>query len=209
MKYKRTPKHPKKSSFGSRHSAPLPLLEIMAQRLTDYSQMKLPDGCLDGRLKGSEEDIRQEGIILALDWLNKHLRSGKPVSTWNYRRSLAIALRFARRRFLHRIKLSADTVSIDESNAASCDHPTQQDLTDWPSERMRKMASCAISMAYKDGKISKSNAAVAHLVYVRGIAVEDVASRLGVTRSAIYQQLGRIKRTIKPAIEQTEAPYEL
>ena len=181
----------------------------MAQNLTDYSRIKLPDGCLDGRLKGSEEDIRQEGVILAFDWLNKHLRSGRAISTWNYRRSLAIALRFARRRLLHRIEHTAETVSMDESHAASCDHPTQQDLTDWPAERMRVIASCAISIAYRDGKISKSNAAVAHLVYVRGMAVEEVASRLGVTRSAIYQQLGRTKRTIKPAIEQIEAPYEM
>lgn len=181
----------------------------MANKLTDYSRVKLRDGCLDNPLKGAEDDIRQEGVIIALDWLAKHLGAGEPITTWDYRHSLAIALRFARRRYLRRIERSASTVSIDDAPEGSCDHPSQQDLINWPAERMRKMAACAISAARRDGSISATNAEVARLIYVHGLTAEEAAIRRGVTRGAIYQQLGRIQRAIKPVIDLVEEPYEM
>lgn len=181
----------------------------MANKLTDYSRVKLPDGRLDAPLKGAEDDIRQEGVIIALDWLAKHLGAGEPVTTWDYRHSLAISLRFARRRHLSRLERSAKTVSIDDTTGGSCDHPSQQDLINWPAERMRKMAACAISAARRDGSISVTNAQVASLIYVHGLTAEEAAIRRGVTRGAIYQQLGRVQRVIKPVIDRIEAPFEM
>lgn len=186
-----------------------PTLEIMAVMLTDFARMKLRDGVLQGRLRGAEEDVRQEAVIIAIGWLDKHLQAGKPLKSWNFMKSLSIALRFGKLRYLRQLDKSPHTIGMENPPEEACDHPAHQHLADRSVDCKRVMVASAILAAKQSGSISEENARAAELVLVVGMTVEDAAKIMRITRSAVYQQLGRTKRAIRPAMEKIEVPYEM
>ena len=183
-------------------------LEQIAEELTDRARQRLPDGVLQGILRGSEEDIRQEAILLALRW---YLRDDcenrdKPVEAWHAARAIAGALRIIKRDAIKDLLDEADKRHrIDPMPTRIC-HPVMVRACDWPTPVMRDFCHQAIRIAVRDRRISPLNAAVAEAVYVDGIQVLDLAARRKVHRSSIYQHLSRAQRHLRDVIESMEVP---
>ena len=183
-------------------------LEQIAGELADRARRRLPDGALQGILRGCEEDIRQEAILLALTW---YLRGDcenrdKPVEAWHAPRAIAGALRIIKR---DTIKDLLDETEkrhrIDPMLTTTC-HPVMVRACDWLTPIMRDLCRQAIRIALRDRRISPLNAAVAEAVYVNGIQVIDLAARRNVHRSSIYQHLSRVQRHLRNVIESMEVP---
>ncbi len=184
-------------------------LENMANELVSYADQKMRTGALQGLLFGAEDDIKQEAVTLALRWYVKHNRSmNKESEPWNAARSLAIALRFIKRRFLRKIRKRPQTIHINEAPEGMIDHPSHLQQHEWPADRMRSAVERALSMTLKSGTISHANHVVAHLVLIQNLSVSAAGLQLGLTRSAIYQHLKRVNRSIRPLIEQIDVPYQ-
>jgi predicted DNA-binding protein YlxM (UPF0122 family) len=66
----------------------------------------------------------------------------------------------------------------------------------------------AIKQAIKRNRISPANAAIASGIIFDGISVKDMALRLGVHRSAIYQHMNRVRREIPDIIDTLEVPMD-
>ncbi len=209
MKSKNINTHNRKSDKSKSYSNELSDdLERMAEELALYAEQKMRPGVLQGVLRGAEDDIRQEAVILALRWYVKHKRNlNKDTEPWNAPRSLAIALRFIKRRFLQKIQKSPKTIQINDAPEGILDHPSNLQHYEWPADRMRTAVERALSMTLKSGTISHSNHVVAHLVLIQNLSVSAAGLQLGLTRSAIYQQLKKINKSIRPLIDQIEVPY--
>jgi len=188
-------------------------LEQMAAELASYAAKKLKPGALAGQLAGAEDEIRQEGVLLALRWYTKY-HAGAEGSTgrqpWNAPRSLAISLQFAKRRLLRNLKKSPPTVSIHDipDEVLLVDHPINPHMSEWSSDRMRIVASKGLAMALGAGTISHANAAVARLVLIQGMSASDAGVQLGISRSGVYQHLIRVKRSLRSLLEQIEVSYQ-
>jgi hypothetical protein len=209
MKSKYTNTHNRKSGKNKPFSNELSDdLEKMAEELALYAEQKMRPGVLQGLLFGAEDDIKQEAVMLALRWYVKHKRNlNKDPEPWNAPRSLAIALRFIKRRFLRKIQKSPQTIYINDVPEGVLDHPSNLQQYEWPADRMRTAVERALSMTLKSGTISHANHVVARLVLIHNLSVSAAGLQLGLTRSAIYQHLKRVNKSIKPLIDQIEAPY--
>lgn len=184
-------------------------LDKMAEELASYADKKLRPGVLQGKLAGAEEDIRQEAVLLALCWYAKHKQNSEAgIDAWNAPRSLAIALRFIKRRFLRKIQKSPQTIHINHAPEGMLDHPSNLQQYEWPVDRMRSAVERALTMTLKSGTISHANHVVARLVLIQNLSVSAAGIQLGLTRSAIYQHLKRVNKSIRPLIDQIEVPYQ-
>lgn len=211
MKSKYTNTHNRQSDkINPFTNGPSADLDKMAEELASYAAQKLRPGVLQGQLFGAEEDIRQEAVLLSLCWYAQHKQNPDTDfenEPWNASRSLAIALRFIKRRFLRKNQKSPQTIHINNASEGMLDHPSNLQQYEWPADRMRTAVGIALSMALKSGSISHANHVVARLVLIQNLSVSAVGLRLGLTRSAVYQHLSRVNRSIRPLIDQIEAPY--
>lgn len=183
-------------------------LEQIAEELTDRAQQRLPDGVLQGILRGCEGDIRQEAILLALTWYLRGTSENceKSVEAWHAPRAIAGALRIIKRDTIKDLLDEAEkTHRIDPMPTTTC-HPVMVRACDWPTPIMRDLCRRAIRVILHDGRITPLNAAVAEAVYVEGIQVIDLAARKKVHRSSIYQHLSRVQRHLRDVIESIEVP---
>lgn len=182
-------------------------LDRIAAELEGLARQRLPDRALQGVLAGFEEDIRQDAILMALGWhLRKDIRGPKnPNRDWNAPRAIAGALKIAKRDHIKAIKGESEALQemLRHIDATTC-HPVMIRICDWPTSTMRLVTRKAILAAHRIGRISPLNAAIAIEVLVDGIQVSDIARRLGVNRSNIYQHLTRTKCHIPGIIEQLE-----
>jgi predicted DNA-binding protein (UPF0251 family) len=186
----------------------------MAEELASYAAKKLKPGALPGQLAGAEDDIRQEAVLIALCWYTKYHSAAEGTTIrepWNAPKSLAIAMRYAKWRLLGKFRKSPPTVSIHDIPEAvlMLEHKvsTNPHMSEWSTHRMRIVASKGLVMALKAGTISHANAAVARLVYLEGMSAPDAGLQLGISRSAVYQHLKRVKRSLRPLIDEIEVPY--
>lgn len=183
-------------------------LDRMAEELVSYADNKLRPGGLPPQLYGAEDDIKQEAVLLALRWYVKHQRNpDKESEPWNAPRSLAIALRFIKRRALKKIKKSPKTVHIQNALDVTLDHPINLHIYQYPVDLMRATVAKALSITLKSGAISHTNHVVARLVLIQNLSVSAAGLQLGLTRSAIYQHLKRVRQSIRPLIDEIEVPY--
>lgn len=183
-------------------------LERIAEELVLHADKKLRPGGVPPQLYGAEDDIKQEAVLLALRWYLKYQRNtSRNSEPWNAPRSLAIALRFVKRRALRKIMKSPKTVHIHNASETVVDHPINLQLYQYPVDRMRTTVEIALSVTLKSGAISHANHVVARLVLIQNLSVSSAGLQLGLTRSAIYQHLKRINRAIRPIIDEIEVPY--
>lgn len=207
-------KHPNKklnsknqSKSNHKHDAS-PDLEAIADDLINLSKKMLPQGVLNGVIRGQEEDIRQEAIMMALGW---YLREAKGhARSWHAPRALAGALRIAKR---DRIKSGKKELETQQGVAlehhATSLHPSMISCREWPFDAMQLIMFAAIQTALRNGKITHVNAAIAKEVLVDGVQVLSLAKRLGVHRSNIYQHLTRVRRHLPEIIDRIEVPLNL
>jgi len=186
-------------------------IDDLADQLVELSQKLLHTGALPRVIKGHEDDIRQEAILMALSWYLRDTRNppGKTTHPWNAPKALAGAMRIAKRDHFKWVKTEMDKVegAALQNNTAML-HPSMVSFSEWPLDTIQWLTFTAIRIALKSGKISHANAAVAQEVLVDGAHVIDVAKRLGTHRSNIYQHLTRVRRYLPEIIDSIEVPLE-
>ncbi|MCP5543860.1 MAG: hypothetical protein H7A49_08130 [Akkermansiaceae bacterium] len=186
-------------------------LNQLAQQLNEIARFRLRDGVLNGVLGGREAEIRQDAILMVLDWyLRRASRSSdveETASSWASERLLAKALAFVKKQHARQLTNEADRhVEAAEWNMGSCFHHYCKGMHDWPEESKHEMLRQAIHTAVHTKLISHSNASIALLVLRAGEPVPMVAERLGVKRGAIYQRLHRVREKIAPIIANLDPP---
>jgi DNA-binding CsgD family transcriptional regulator len=188
-------------------------IDDMADQLVELSQKLLPNGALQGVIQGLEKDIRQDAVMMALGWyLRDVVRDGsmEHCCPWHAPRAIAGALRIAKRDTIKAVKGHLEALEgMPIEDRRSPVHPAHALTRDWPTDVLRGLTHTAIRIALRTGQITAANAAVAQEILVDGTTVMEVAVRLGVHRSTIYQHLSRVRRKIPAIIETIEVPLEL
>ncbi len=189
-------------------------LEQVANQLDELARLKLRDGRLDGILRGYEADIRQESILLALDWYVRGQpqdSSGSGGETeWNAPKTIGGAMKLIRRRFVDAIKkqpANSTAVAITEWDLGSVMHPTDSLPHEWPEHHARAMVRQGISNALKCGHISLSNATVGRMVICDAVGTKVVAQRLKCHRSNVNQHVSKVRDAVAPMMEEIEVPF--
>jgi hypothetical protein len=186
-----------------------PDIERTAKDLDTLARQRLPDGVLPPALRGSEAEIRQDAILLALKWYSRclHDEAYRIKYPWIPARALAKALRAQKRdRFKEldkKIKTSNYLPSADEPTSL---HPAMIRPSDWSSSTMVRVMEEAIVTALRRDQISAVNAFIAMEVFVSGASINEIAKRLGMHRSNIYQHLHRTKKITEKNIHWIEVP---
>lgn len=182
-------------------------LNQLAEQLDEFARFKLRDGVLCGILQGCENEIRQDAILMALDWFLERESGTTKRPPWQPARAIAIALHYTKMRHVHHLAEHAHRhVEADETNAGLYLHHFHKTALEWPEESKIEMIHQAIQAAVRMGRLSHANACVALRVYRAGETVVSVADRLGVTSGAIYQRLGIVRREIAPILETMDPP---
>ena len=184
-------------------------LNQTAAELDTLAKMRLPDKVLQGVLAGFENDIRQDAIVLSLGWYlrEKAIPENHTKYPWHAPRAIAAALRIQKRDYIKTLKGEAEALeafSLEPSGTSY--HPSQIRISEWTSVTMRTVIREAIGIALKKKQISAINAAVGIGLLIDGIPAKAMAAHLKVTRSAIYQHLGRVRRAIPDIIDGIEVP---
>ena len=186
-------------------------LNQLAEHLDSLARTRLRDGVLDGLLRGHEEEVRQDAVLMVLEWYLKdqlnRTAGGETTAAWVSGRSLPSALRITKLRMKRKLaQQQGRQTELDDSNVGTCLHHYYKTVDEWPRESAKEMIRQAICAAVSAGRISHKNACVALLVYQDEMPVTEVAGRLGRHRSAIKQQLDRVRREIGPILENIELP---
>lgn len=189
-------------------------LDQIAGQLDELARLKLRDGRLDGILRGYEADIRQESILLALDWYVRGQPQdsigGGGATEWNAPKDLAGAMKFIRLRFVEALKkqpANSTSVSISELDLGSVMHPSDIPAHEWPAHHAREMVRKGISKALKSGHISLSNATVGRMVICDAEGTKVVAQRLKCHRSNVTQHVTKVRRAVEPMMDDIEVPF--
>ena len=188
-------------------------LDDLADELDGLARKSLRDGVLKGPLSGQESEIRNEAVILALQWFVRDADPAmptnieKPVPIWYAPRALAHALKIVKMRLVRSLtKGTLETVPINETNGGSTPHPSDLTPKEWPAAIAQEVLCRGICLAAKSGLISHANACIARLVYLDDMPISQVAIRRGVHRSAVSQQIWKVKRVLPEILETIEVP---
>jgi hypothetical protein len=192
-------------------------LDRIAEDIDILARDSLKNGVLCGILCGHENEIRQDAILMVLDWLMRGDRdgtdsqvAGKKIANipWNLSRLVAKALRLCKLRAIRHLTTEGTrNESLNEVNGGYCLHPT--DLSSWELSNAirRQMALTALQVAVQSGRLSASNACIARQLLSGRMSVEDVAKHLKVSSNAIYQRLNRIRRILPDIVAEIEVPF--
>ena len=184
-------------------------LDRVAEELSNIAKRRLPDGVLQGLLRGLEGDIRQDAILLSLSWYMRQ-NNGAPdqsVHPWLAPRAISAALRIQKQAYSTNRKRELEALqSVFESELDMDNHPIFASMSNWPSPAMKRVVIEAIRIAVSNEKISLLNASVALEVLVNYTPVSELAKNLGVHRSSIYQHLNRVRKVIPKIIDAIEVP---
>lgn len=179
--------------------------EAMATELDQLAKTKLPDGCLDGLLRGHEAEIRQDAVLLSLRWFARNLNQGG----WISARSLAYALRYIKMRYARDLSKKLNSLVIVGADPTLLDLIAMESHTERPmSTRSHASAMVlqAIAQAKQSGRISATNADIVLMVLEDGQTVAQVAEKRQLTRGAVYQQINRVRATLPAILDQIEEP---
>lgn len=182
-------------------------LDQVAEELVQLAIKRLPNGVLQGNLRGLEEDIRQDAILLSLSWyMRQDKNSLKPSAyPWLAPRAIAAALRIQKQAYSkHRKRELQAMQSISEVGVETQNHPTLVSMSNWPSPVMRSVIEEAIRVAANNKRISLLNASIALEIFVNLTPVSHLAKTLKIHRSSIYQHLSRVRREIPTIIDSIE-----
>lgn len=206
---------PSKSKTSKKHgkstSHPLndPDIERTAKDLDTLARQRLPDGVFEGDLRGFEAEIRQDAILQALTWYLRCLQDKAYLAKypWIPARALAEALRVRKRDHLKGMdknrKRSNDMPSVDDPTSL---HPAMVRPCNWSASTIERVVAEAIQTALRRGQISSVNALIAMEVFVSGVSAKEMADRLRMHRSNVYQHLDRTKRITAEIIQRIEVP---
>lgn len=189
-------------------------LETIAKTMDAICRKRLPDGVIEcGILKGSESEIRQEALIMSVGgFLEKNAgyidaiqMNDEVIVRASMEKCMAIALSIAKRRMASRLTRDlARTTQLTEENGGTYQHPTQKKPSDLPIDVKAVVIMNSVFKAVHQGRLSVPNALIMHMICERGMGVHDVAIVAGITKSAVYQQIWRIKRVLPEVMEEVE-----
>jgi DNA-directed RNA polymerase specialized sigma24 family protein len=176
-------------------------LEAVAEELVKLSKARLSDHVMNGALKGCEDDIRQEAVLIALKWYIRH-RAGEPAherTCWNAAMNICAALRYCKLNTIERHEREQQARRLlGALQSESTDHGTG--TGEWSPTEIRELLERSIQQALKDGLITHLNASIAIQVYVDGVTVKELAESLSRTTGAIHQHLTRVRQAIPEII---------
>lgn len=188
-------------------------LDDLAAELDCLARKSLRDGVLKGVLSGQEYEIRNDAVLLALQWFVRTSNPAMPnnieklVPIWHAPRALAHALKIVKMRLARSLtKGTLETVLINETNGGSTPHPSDLTPKEWPAAIAREVLCRGIRLAAKSGLISQANACIARMVYLDDMPISQIAIRRGVHRSAVSQQIWKVKRVLPEILETIEFP---
>lgn len=216
MKAKHTQKEIKDWKTSKTVEHHLGELDRIAEDIDILAHGSLKDGVLCGILSGHENEIRQDAILMVLDWLMRGDRdgaethvAGKKIAKipWNLSRLVAKALRYCKLRARRHLTTEAiRNESLNELNGGFSIHHTDLEQWELSTAIRQEMALRALKIAVRTGRLSASNACIARQILSGRMSVEDVATRLKVSSNAIYQRLNRIRRILPDVIAEIEVP---
>lgn len=169
-------------------------LESVAEELVELARTRLPDHVMKESLKGCEDDIRQEAVLLALKWYIRQ-RSGdlaQERTCWNSAQAICAALRYCKLNAIKRHKKEQQarrSLGVIHSH-----HGTAAE--EWSPAEIRELLERSIQQALQSGLITHLNASIAIQVYVDGVAVKEMADCLNRTKGAIHQHLTRVRQAV-------------
>ncbi len=178
-------------------------LESLASQLDQLAKGKLPDGRLDGPLRGQEPEIRQDAILLALRWFGRCASKDEWVPT----ASVAHALRFIKLRYARRLSKRPEHVQMDEELTPvtmAFTEPHTSPMSGRP--HATQMAIQAILRATQSGVITTSNAAIVLMALEDGQPVSSIAKRLKMTPGAVYYHINQVRAVLPSIVSDIEEP---
>lgn len=183
----------------------------MARELSQMASRKLRNGCLDGCIRGFEDEIRQDAILLSLRWYVRGLSddggTAPRVPDWNPGRAIAHSLHFTKMRYARRYNHEANGSDGILEARVICMHPACLHESELPTAHRMEMVREGIAQAQRRKIISPGNACVAELVLCDGVSVAEAAAQTGCHRSAIYQHLTRTRAALRMIIGNIEIPF--
>jgi len=200
---------PTKTNQSTRNKISRDNLNETAKELELLSKKRLPNFVFKGELTGYEEDIRQRAVVLALGWYLRSLDESDNESKiqWLAPRAIAGALRLIKRDVLKELQHQERALQSAHMDCRPpMNHPSMTPIAGWPISTMQKAVMEAIHIAHKSKKISSSNAAIGREILLEGTPVTELARRLKIHRSAVAQQLGRVRRHLPAILENIEVP---
>jgi hypothetical protein len=189
-------------------------LEIIAKKMDEISRRRLPDGVIRcGVLKGLEPEIRQEALIMSVggflqqntDYIDADQKHDDAAVKSSMEKCMAIALAIVKIRMTSRLTHElARTHQLTEENGGTRQHPSQIQPSDWSSDVKSFVIMRSVAKAVHQGKLSVSNASIVSMICEHGMPAEEVALAVGISRSAVYQQVWRVRRVLPEVMNQVE-----
>jgi hypothetical protein len=211
-----TKKKTKKTNSAKLRNDQVDELEVIAKRMDEISRRRLPDGVIRcGVLKGMEPEVRQEALIISVggylqkntDYIDARQKNDDAAIQSSMEKCMAITLCNVKKRIASQLTHErARTKELTEENGGTGQHPSQTKPCDWLPDVKTVMIMRSVAKAVNQGKLSVPNALIMHMICERGMGVHDVAIVAGITKSAVYQQVWRIKRVLPEVMEQVEIP---
>jgi hypothetical protein len=190
-------------------------LSNLAVAIENECRQRLADGSLSGLLQGQEAEIRQ---IACLNLLRNFLKGNRrlidataegteSIVSIELTKSVFAALRFSKLQLARSLYLDASRrVEFRESHGGTCPHPSHHSFFALPEDIRRQLVLASVRIAVERGVLSKSNASIARMIVVEGLSASKIAERLSLSRSAVYQQIRRIKKCLPGILEEMEFP---
>lgn len=157
---------------------------------------QVPPGRLNGLMAGAENDVHQEACLMLLGTFltqNQNLLAERntDIIAEHLIKSVKICLHYGKKR-IARKRISRHEIPADEFLFGTVNHPRCRTYADLSFDEKRALALSTLELAVQKNRLSQKNAIVAKLSLEEGLKSEEIATRLGVSPSAICQHLARV-----------------
>jgi len=189
-------------------------LNALAAAIERECRQRMRDGCLNGLLHGHEDEIRQSACLLLLHrFLAGNQKLNESVGECNrtnlsieLSKSIFAALRYSKLQLARRLAVEASRrVELDECHQGITLHSSQRSFFALPEDIRRQLALATVQIAVEQRKFTEANASIAREI-IDGESVSDIAERLQISRSAVYQRLKQVKASLPGILKKMEYP---
>jgi len=191
--------------------------EQLAAEIDMICRRILPDNRIQfGALAGSEPEIRQNALIMALGGFlagnPEYARARKSNDSNAIRpaveRTDAIALQISKMRLGRElVKQFIRHTQLSEHTIGECRHPSEIQPVEWPWEVQQAVMMKGLARAVSHGKLSPSNAWVFAMRVGEGLTVQEISKILKVTPGAVYQQIDRVRAVLPEMLDGVEVSF--